>query len=220
MKQIIYIYRWIELLAQCFVLIIKILIRDKSFYCVVTSHNGRFPSIQIMQKGTFLQRKIALIQSLSRSLPQEQCIAQVLKEAIATFRFIVFSVPKNNDQFVQFLLIIGDHGNSLMLDIPTLHSNPTSSQVEKIITLLRDMHYFPHSLDEKVLENINGEFAGFFHQLKEENFDAVQLYFKKSQIDQVAHLAAVLMQRIFRYKGKVKVVIGETLDEYQERVKL
>jgi len=183
MKQIKYIYRWIELLLGCAVLLIKILIRDKSFYCVVTSYNCKFPSIQIMQDATFIQRKKELIQSLSRSLPQEKCIAQVLEEAVTTFRFIIFGVPKSDMQFVQFLIISGDRSNSLMLDIPTLHSNPMSPQVKKIITLLRDMHYFPNSLNKKALGNIKGEFAGFFHQHKEENFDTINLHFEKSHID-------------------------------------
>ena len=216
MKQIIYIYRWIELLSQCFVLIIKILIRDKCFYCVSTSHNARFPSIQIMQKATFLQRKIALIQSLARSLPQEKCIAQSLQEATTTFSYIIFGVPKSDMQFVQFAISYKDRGNTFMLDIPTIHTTPINPQVKKITTLLGRMHYFPHTMDTKVLGNIKGKFTGFFHQRLEDNFDTIQLYFRKPQIDQAAHVATMLLQRIFHYKGKVEVVIGETLDESQE----
>ena len=102
-----------------------------------------------------------------------------------------------------------------MLEMNALLTAEDHGHIDKAKILLRDLHYYPFTQDETLLRKYVHDFAGFYHHKVEEDIEWIHIYFKKSQIKEAAHITSLFMHNVYRYKGKLKITVGDALDEYR-----
>lgn len=204
-----YFHYWL-----CYEVLQKIIYRGH-FYVVATIENGLDITIKPMLHESFVEEKAEYIRSLANKLPQEECIAEALKEALYAFLFLIFLVPGKDSQYVQFLFNYAKPGNPFILEINSLNTNEDRGRIKKVTTLLQSIHYYPHTVDRTILHTYGDDFAGFFHHEMEGEIECIHMFYKKTQIKDAAHMTSFLMRKIFKYKGRVEIIVGDALDEYR-----
>lgn len=184
------------------------------FYIVVKIENGTRFTINPMLHESFVQEKTEYIQKLSKRLPQEAFIEEAIREALYTIRFLIFHIPRNENQFVQFLFDYKNPGAPFMLEISALHDCEDVKRMEKIKSLLQRLHYYPFTQDAAILETYVHDFVGFYHFISDEDLDYIHIFYEKTKIKEAARVTSLFMHEVFNYKGRMKITVGDALDEY------